>query len=107
MTANSQDDALTALLSGLSSDGKDWERVCQWFLTNDPIWAAMFKRVWLWDEWPDRWDRDRGIDLVAQKHDGDLVAVQAKNYGEATTALKPGSTASSASRIAHSSPRDS
>jgi len=36
--------------------------------------------VWLWNEWPERWGADSGIDLVAETHDGDLWAVQAKAY---------------------------
>lgn len=80
---------LQALLPILSRDGKDFERLTKWFLENDPVWASLLDRVWLWDDWPGRWGRDRGIDLVARRRgDRALVAVQAKNYGATTTITK-------------------
>jgi hypothetical protein len=60
--------------------GKAFEQVCQWFLTEDPYYSQEFKNVWLWDDWPGRWGADIGIDLVAERINGDLVAVQAKCY---------------------------
>lgn len=72
---------LDALLESLGRDGKDFELLCKWYLENEPLWKSNFKKVWLWDEWPDRWGRDRGIDLIAETHDGRVFAVQAKNYG--------------------------
>ena len=36
--------------------------------------------VWLWDEWPGRWGRDRGIDLIFEHRKGQTWAVQAKCY---------------------------
>ena len=53
--------------------GKQFEHVCKWFLTNDPIYKHELRRVWLWDEWPGRWGGDAGIDLVAEDRDGQLV----------------------------------
>lgn len=35
--------------------GDEFERLCQWLLENDPIYATQLEKVWLWDEWPDRW----------------------------------------------------
>jgi predicted helicase len=72
--------SLEALLATLDGRGRDFERLAQWFLTTDPEYVAYFSQVWLWDEWPDRWDIDRGIDLVGLRRDGGLVAIQAKNY---------------------------
>ena len=44
--------------------GKQFEHVCEWFLTNDPLYKARLRRVWLCKEWPDRWsDAEAGIDL--------------------------------------------
>ena len=60
--------------------GKQFERACKWFLQNDPEYRRELKRVWLWDEWPGRWGRDKGIDLVAEDFDGKIWAVQAKAY---------------------------
>lgn len=72
---------LDTLLNSLSSDGKDFEVLCRWYLENEPLWKSVFRKVWLWHEWPDRWGRDRGIDLIAETLDGRLFAIQAKNYG--------------------------
>jgi len=60
--------------------GRQFERVCKWFLQNDPEYKRLLKRVWLWDEWPQRWGRDKGIDLVAEDFDGKIWAIQAKVY---------------------------
>ena len=35
--------------------GDAFEKVCQWFLKNDPQYSGKFKNVWLWYEWPRRW----------------------------------------------------
>jgi superfamily II DNA or RNA helicase len=75
---------LTALLRTLPTApyrrGLAFERICQWFLINDPIYAVQLKNVWLWNEWPERWGPDAGIDLVAATTAGDLWAIQAKAY---------------------------
>jgi len=63
--------------------GRQFERICQWFLTNDPVYAHELRRVWLWHEWPGRWGADAGIDLVAEDHHGHLWAIQAKAYDAA------------------------
>src|ERR1700722_18203334 len=60
--------------------GKQFERYCKWFLQNDSRYRAQIKNVWLWNEWPDNWGRDKGIDLVAEAHNGELWAIQAKAY---------------------------
>ncbi len=36
--------------------------------------------MWLWDEWPQRWGADCGVDLVFQHKNGEHWAVQAKCY---------------------------
>lgn len=79
----SDDRTLFALLDRLDRGGKDFERLAKWFLETDPEYASLYARVWAWDDWPGRWDIDRGIDLVAELRDGGgLVAIQAKNYDE-------------------------
>jgi len=60
--------------------GKQFEHVCKWFLTNDPVYKHELRRVWLWDEWTGRWGGDAGIDLVAEDRTGNLWAIQAKAY---------------------------
>jgi hypothetical protein len=32
--------------------GKQFEHICKWFLTNDPVYKHELRRVWRWDEWP-------------------------------------------------------
>ena len=73
---------LSDLLRSLDVGGRGFEQLSKWILQNDPEFRAQFARVWLWDEWPGRWGPDRGIDLIAEAHDGALVAAQAKNYGD-------------------------
>ena len=74
-----------ALLSQLdpAERGPQFERLCRWYLTNAPEYRERFKRVWLWQEWPDAWGPDAGIDLVAEEDGGGLWAIQAKAYDPA------------------------
>ena len=58
--------------------GGDFEWLCQWFLLNAPRYRGQFENVWLWNEWPDRWGAEAGIDLVARTRTGELWAIQAK-----------------------------
>ena len=60
--------------------GKQFERFVKWFLKTDPEWATQVDQVWLWDEWPERWGADCGIDLVIRHKNGGNWAVQAKCY---------------------------
>ncbi len=60
--------------------GKQFEYFVKWFLTNEPEWATQVAQVWLWDEYPERWGVDCGIDLVFKHKNGELWAVQAKCY---------------------------
>ncbi len=78
---------LSELVENLSPDanvrGRQFERICQWYLLHDPGYRAQIKKVWLWDDWPGRWGPDAGIDLVAETHDRRLWAIQAKAYDPA------------------------
>jgi superfamily II DNA or RNA helicase len=58
--------------------GDQFELICKWFLTNDPTYKSLFRRVWLWEEWPGRWPVESGIDLVAEDRSKQLWAIQAK-----------------------------
>jgi superfamily II DNA or RNA helicase len=60
--------------------GREFERICRWYLQNAAEYRSRVRHVWLWDEWPGRWAADAGIDLVAETLGGDLWAVQAKAY---------------------------
>jgi superfamily II DNA or RNA helicase len=72
------------LIRSLDSDplrrGKQFEKITKWWLQNDPIHSRDVKKVWLWDEWPDRPGRDIGVDLVAEMRDGSLCAIQSKCF---------------------------
>ena len=61
-----------------TSFGRDFEWLCKWYLEHAPLYRGKFRKVWRWDEWPDRWGRDCGIDLIAETIDGELWAVQCK-----------------------------
>ena len=58
--------------------GKQFEQAIKWWFNSDSEWSATAKNVWLWDEWPERWGIDRGIDLVFENQKGELFAVQVK-----------------------------
>ena len=47
-------------------------------LRTDPLYRERFDEVWRWSEWPDRDGGDIGIDIVAKRPDGGLVAIQCK-----------------------------
>ena len=58
--------------------GKQFERFVKWFLKTDPEWHSQVEEVWLWDEYPERWGPDCGIDLIFKHKNGKIWAVQAK-----------------------------
>ena len=60
--------------------GKQFERFAKWFLKNDPEWSTQVDQVWLWEEYPERWGIDCGVDLVFRHKNGENWAVQAKCY---------------------------
>ena len=49
--------------------GVQFEKLCKWLLENHPLYKSKLKQVWLWDDWPERWGKDCGIDLVAEDRD--------------------------------------
>ena len=49
-----------------NNDGKDFERLSKWILETDPRYKSLVEQVWLWDEWPDKWGPDTGIDIVVR-----------------------------------------
>ena len=84
--------ALGELLGRLDPDprrrGRQFEHICQWYLRRDPVYTRELRHVWLWNDWPDRWGADAGIDLVAEDRRGQLWAIQAKAYDAATWITK-------------------
>lgn len=72
--------------------GDRFERLMQAYLQTDPKYAYLFKKVWLWNEFPGKSDlggKDTGIDLVALTVDGDYWAIQCKCFDEDSTIDKP------------------
>ncbi len=68
--------------------GKQFERIVKWFLKSDPAWATQVDEVWLWNEWPERWGADCGIDIIFRHKNGEVWAVQAKCYSPDYTVTK-------------------
>ena len=58
--------------------GRAFEPLVAQVLRSDPLYKAQFAEVWRWSEWPGRDGGDIGIDIVAQRHDGGLAAIQSK-----------------------------
>ena len=74
---------------GEQASGKKFEVFCKWFLENDPEWSKKVDKVWLWDDYPNKWQRqDLGTDLVFRDREGLIWAVQAKCYAEARRTTK-------------------
>ncbi|MDB2663277.1 Helicase associated domain protein, partial [Paracoccaceae bacterium] len=74
---------------GPQNKGDKFEVFCKWFLENDPEWSKIVDQVWLWDDYPNKWQRqDLGTDLVFIDNDGLIWAVQAKCYSEHRTITK-------------------
>src|SRR5262245_3177570 len=76
-------------LNLIPTRGRQFERFVKWFLTVDPEWSTQVSQVWLWDEYPNRWGRDCGIDLVFQHKNGQTWAVRAKCYSPSYEITKP------------------
>ena len=64
----------------LNNDGKDFERLSKWILETAPQYKSLVEQVWLWDEWPDKWGPDTGIDIVVRTKEHEYWAVQCKAY---------------------------
>lgn len=60
--------------------GLYFERLIREFLVTDPVYAAQYDEVWLWQDWPGREGKvDTGIDLIARgRYSGELCAIQCK-----------------------------
>jgi superfamily II DNA or RNA helicase len=62
--------------------GLAFERLCVKYLQSAPRYRDLFKNIWHFRDWPGNWGIDKGVDLIAETHSGDLWAIQAKAYGE-------------------------
>ena len=58
--------------------GLAFEPLVKKILTTAPTYRERFAKVWRWSEWPGHDSSDIGIDIVAERHDGGLVAIQCK-----------------------------
>lgn len=82
-------DSYRALSDSKRMQGNYLEALTKNFLLNDGVHSLQYKNVWLWNEWPDRDGRtDNGIDLVAERYDGGITAIQSKFYAENTHIAK-------------------
>ena len=72
--------------------GAKFERLIQRYLQTDPIYKDRFTDVWLWADFPGRYDfaggTDLGIDIVCKTKSGDYWAVQCKFYEQDTPISK-------------------
>ena len=72
--------------------GELFEQLMQKYFTEDPDYKEQFSEVYLWKEWAQRRTEfdgtDIGVDLVAQKHDGEYCAIQCKCYAPDTRISK-------------------
>ncbi len=58
--------------------------ICAWLVV-DPVQSQRIKQAELWSDWARKKGENRsdtGIDIVATRHDGGLIAIQCKNYVE-------------------------
>ncbi|TFC37679.1 type ISP restriction/modification enzyme [Cryobacterium sp. TMT2-42-4] len=92
MTALSFDDLLTSYRTLSDSErvkGSYFEQMTRQYLENDGVQAPQYDQVWLWKDWPDRNGKpDTGIDLVANREDGGVTAIQCKFYDESHSMQK-------------------
>jgi superfamily II DNA or RNA helicase len=73
------DDFYKSLPEDSAKRGDFFEKVfIPWFLKIDPEWSTKIQKIWLWNEYPDRWGKDCGIDLVYEDRNGKHWAVQCK-----------------------------
>ena len=60
--------------------GRQFEPLVVEVLSTDRAFRTRFKRVWRWRDWPGRDGPDNWCDIVAERVDGELTAIQCKCY---------------------------
>ena len=76
---SSFDDFYSSLPVDPSVRGDQFEKIfVPWFLKTDPQWKSQIDQLWLWNDYPNRWGPDCGIDLVYRDTSGNDWAIQAK-----------------------------
>lgn len=66
--------------------GTYFEYLVRAYLQHEPTYKNEFRNVWMLSDVPEKYGipkADIGVDLVAEKHTGELVAIQAKFYNHA------------------------
>lgn len=73
-------DSIIQTINESSDKGTLFEKLCLYFLRNDPTQQQRFSDVWPWREWPlNNSEPDTGIDIVARVRDSEsYCAVQCK-----------------------------
>ena len=73
-------DIIIEEINASSDKGILFEKLCLYFLRNDPTQQQRFSDVWFWREWPgNEGQPDTGIDIVARVRDSEsYCAVQCK-----------------------------
>ncbi|MDO7678960.1 MAG: DEAD/DEAH box helicase family protein, partial [Pirellulales bacterium] len=76
---SSFDDFYSSLPVDPSVRGDQFEKIfVPWFLKTDSQWKSQIDQLWLWNDYPFKWGRDCGIDLVYRDTSGKDWAIQAK-----------------------------
>ena len=65
--------------------GREFEPLVARVLETDSLYRHRFRQVWRFAEWPGARSGDIGVDLVAQRFDGGLTAIQVKCYDPGAT----------------------
>ena len=65
--------------------GRQFEPLVEKVLTTDRMFRERYAGVWRWSHWPGRRSGDIGVDIVAERVDGGLTAIQCKCYDPAST----------------------
>jgi len=61
--------------------GDQFEKIfVKWFLEKEPTWSSQIDKIWLYDDYPQRWGPDTGVDLIFRHKNSQIWAVQAKCY---------------------------
>ncbi len=60
--------------------GRQFEPLVAQVMETDRAFRGRYAAVWRWNEWPGRRSADIGVDLVAERFDGGLTAIQCKCF---------------------------
>ena len=91
-SAHTLDDVLEAFRTFSGSEhekGDRFERLIKRILEVDPEFSAQFTKVWRWNDWPGRKTQDIGVDLVAEREDGGICAIQCKFFAPTSQVSLP------------------